>query len=83
MAGVYIPNLRGMCSSRLRGRCRRAQKNVGGGGGERGLVRRKKPAPAVSTEVVHHRVVAPSAGDRDGGKNPNTKELVLQLQRDD
>jgi len=36
-----------------------------------------KPAPVVSTEVVHHRVIAPGAGDRDGGKNADTKELVF------
>ena len=59
------------------------EKCGGGGGGERGVVRSEKPAPAVSTEVVHHRVVAPGAGNHDGGKNPDTKELVLQLHRDD
>ena len=45
------------------------EKCGGGGGGERGVVRSEKPAPAISTKVVHHRVVAPSAGDRDGRKN--------------
>jgi len=52
------------------------EKCGGGGGGERGVVRSEKPAPAGSTEVVHHRVVAPGADDRDGGKNANTNQLV-------